>query len=115
MKKPSVGHASERRPQQPSNELSLATLEWLELLPPEVRPESLANQYGRVANALRLCWGRPEACLDYFEDLLIDRRGDRLGFPADVVMEIAILKDYYESAVHSAPQTVWEHISRRYH
>jgi len=115
MKKPSESYAGQRRTQQPSNELSLATLEWLQGLPAEVRPEALPNQYGRVANALRLCWGRPEACLDYFEDLLIDRRGDRLGFPADVVMEIAVLKDYYEAAVHGAAQTVWDHISRRYH
>jgi hypothetical protein len=115
MKKPDESHAKQRRAQQQNNELTPATREWLQTLPVTVRPESLAIRYGRVLNALRLCWGTPETCLDYFEDLLIDRRGDRLGFPADVVIEIAVLKDYYESAVHGTPQTVWEHISRRYH
>jgi hypothetical protein len=115
MKKPGESHANERRPQQPSNELTAATSEWLQTLPATVRPESLAIQYARVLNALRTCWGKPEACLDYFDDLLIDRRGDRLGFPADIVIEIAVLKDYYEAAVHGKAQTVWEHISRRNH
>jgi hypothetical protein len=115
MKKPTASYASQRRLQQPNDELTSATREWLQTLPLTVRPECLASEYARVANALRLCWSRPEACLDYFEDLLIDRRGDRLGFPADIVMEIAVLKDYYESEVHVSAQTVWEHISRYYH
>ena len=115
MKKPPESHATQRRTQQPTNELTPATHEWLQTLPAAVRPESLASQYGRVLNALRLCWGQPETCLDYFEDLLIDRRGDRLGFPADIVIEIAVLKDYYESALHGTAQSVWEHIARRYH
>ena len=115
MKKPDESRANQRRAQQPNNELTSATREWLQTLPATVRPESLAIHYGRVLNALWSCWETPETCLDYFEDLLIDRRGDRLGFPADVVIEIAVLKDYYESAVHGTAQTVWEHLSRRYH
>jgi hypothetical protein len=47
--------------------------------------------------------------------VLIDRRGDRLGFPADILIEIAVLKDYYESEVHVSAPTEWQHISRSYH
>ena len=116
MKKPNPENsAAQRRSQQPANSLNTETREWLATLPAAVRPQTLATGFARVANALRLTWSRPEACLDYFDDLLIDRRGDRLGFPADVVIEIAVLKDYYQSAVHPSEQSVWEHISKTRH
>ena len=107
--------AADRRTQQPANTLNTETREWLATLPAAVRPRQLAMEFARVANALRLTWGRPDVCLDYFDDLLIDRRGDRLGFPADVVIEIAVLKDYYQSAVHPSEQSVWDHISSTRH
>lgn len=116
MKKPvPESHATQRKTQQPADTLNPETQEWLETLPVPVRPNGLARDFGRVVNALRITWGRPEACLDYFHDLLIDRRGDRQGFPAEVAMEIAVLKDYYESAVHRTQQTVWDHISQTRH
>jgi hypothetical protein len=107
--------AAARRTQQPANSLNSETREWLATLPASVRPQLLAVDFARVANALRLTWGRPDVCLDYFDDLLIDRRGDRLGFPAEVVIEIAVLKDYYQSSVHPSEQSVWEHISKTRH
>jgi hypothetical protein len=116
MKKPLPGSpVRQRRTEQPANELNCETREWLQTLPVEVRPDSLANDYGRIVNALRLCWSRPETCLDYFEDLLIDRRGDRQGFPGNIAMEIAMLKDYYESLVHPGRPVVWQRISRTRH
>jgi hypothetical protein len=116
VKKPDPeNRAAQRRSQQPANSLNSETREWLATLPASVRPQALAMEFARVVNALRLTWSRPDVCLDYFDDLLIDRRGDRLGFPADVVLEIAALKDYYQSSVHLSEQTPWDHISRTRH
>jgi hypothetical protein len=65
-------------------------------------------EYVRIANALARAWSAPRACLEYFDDLLIDRRGGRQGFPFDVALELAGLKDYYETEVHPTSQTVWD-------
>jgi len=46
--------------------------------------------------------------LEYLDDLLIDRRGGRQGFPFDVALEIAGLKDYYETSIHPTAQTAWD-------
>lgn len=116
MKKPDPDNrAAQRRSQQPGNSLNSETQEWLETLPLSVRPQTLAKDFGRIVNALRTTWHRPEVCLEYFEDLLIDRRGDRRGFPAEVAMEIAALKDYYQTAVFVSGQTVWDQISQTRH
>jgi hypothetical protein len=107
--------SAQRRAQQPANELNSETREWLQTLPVEVQPQGLATEYGRIVNTLRLCWGRPQACLDYFDDLLIDRRGNRQGFPGDIAMEIALLKDYYQTSVHAGEPSDWQRIPRKYH
>jgi hypothetical protein len=96
-----------RRPQPPES-LQGDTIRWLAGLPPDVRPSALPIQYVRIANALARVWSDHRRCLEYFDDLLIDRRGGRQGFPFDVALEIAGLKDHYETVVHPTAQTAWD-------
>ena len=97
-----------RRRPQTAEVLLGDTIKWLAGLPYDVRPSLLPTQYARIANALARVWPTPRACLQYFDELLIDRRGNRQGFPFDVALELAGLKDYYETAVHPTSQTVWD-------
>jgi hypothetical protein len=97
-----------RRRPQPPEALHGDTIKWLASLPADVRPTLLPIQFVRIANALARVWPAPRACLNYLEDLLIDRRGGRHGFPFDVALEIARLKDHYETVVHPTSQTVWD-------
>ncbi|HEX4586106.1 MAG TPA: hypothetical protein VH183_14855 [Burkholderiaceae bacterium] len=97
-----------RRRPQPPEALVSDTIKWLAGLPADVRPTSLPIQFVRIANALARVWGDPRRCLEYLDDLLIDRRGGRQGFPFEVALEIAGLKDYYETTVHPTAQTAWD-------
>jgi hypothetical protein len=97
-----------RRRPQPPQQLHGDTIKWLAGLPADVRPTLLPIQFVRIANELARVWPAPRACLDYFDDLLIDRRGGRQGFPFDVALEIAGLKDHYETVVYPTSQTVWD-------
>lgn len=97
-----------RRKPQPPESLQTETIRWLASLPPDVRPTALPIQYVRIANALARAWGDQRRCLEYFDELLIDRRGGRQGFPFDVALEIAGLKDHYETVVHPMAQTAWD-------
>ena len=72
-----------------------ATVKWLEALPPEVRPVSLAGQYARIANLLAQHWSDDKACRAYFDELLTGRRGKRRGFPAHVRRELWVLREHY--------------------
>jgi hypothetical protein len=71
------------------------TAAWLEALPAHVRPGELACQFPRIANKLQEIWKRPAICEEYIEDLVVDRRGGRKGFPAKVATEIVELRNYY--------------------
>lgn len=96
-----------RRPQPPES-LTGDTIKWLAGLPSDVRPSALPIQFVRIANQLARVWPTPRVCLDYLDDLLIDHRGGRQGFPFDVALELAGLKDHYETVVHPTAQTAWD-------
>jgi len=101
-----------RRPQS-AETLSAETVQWLAALPPSVKPTLLPIEFVRIANALSRRWGTPSACLAYFDDLLINKRGPRRGFSIGIVLELAGLKNYFQTFVHPAPQTVWDEVSKR--
>ena len=76
--------------------LALETDLWLLRLPPKVRPQALIEQFPRVANRVARDW--PDAFLrDFcFEDLLVDRRGGRRGFPPEVRRDLVRLQKFSE-------------------
>ena len=43
----------------------------------------------------------------YFDELLVDRRGGRQGFPKDVLRELLVLRSYYER-FHPNLQSPWQ-------
>ncbi len=83
------------RKSQPVTILLPRTKQWLMELPPPVRPRALALQFARIANMLCAAWENPPDCRRYLNDLLIDRRGGRRGFPKPVAREIQVLSEYY--------------------
>lgn len=62
---------------------------------PERYPFALEQKYERILNKITDLWDTPEID-DYFADLLMDKRGDRQGFPQDVAHEIVILSKTHE-------------------
>lgn len=51
---------------------------------------ALEHSFPRIASALCMCWKTPE--IDHFIDgLLLDDRGDRMGFPIDVLDDLMFL------------------------
>ena len=84
-----------RDPGRQEQTLKPHTLEWAERLPAGMRPNELMQRYPRVANRLALCWNDAALTNRLLEDLLVDRRGGRQGFPPLVRSElIRIRVDY---------------------
>lgn len=89
-----------RRPPAPTDRvLAGHTLEWMSKLPVALRPSRLAERYPRVANQLATTWTSGMECSATFDDLLVDHRGGRIGFPYDVEVEIKELKQYRQVLV----------------
>jgi hypothetical protein len=71
------------------------TQKWLDALPYRVQPHALCEFYPRVANLLAASWTDTEGLRTYFNELFLDRRGGRAGFPPDVANDLRILRGYH--------------------
>lgn len=63
---------------------------------PELYPHHLEERFPRLVTKLVSAWDSPEKAAAVFDDLLIDRRGGRQGFPPEIAREIFRLSVAYE-------------------
>ena len=84
------------RKSEPANGLLKSTFAWASTLPIEVQPRSLLYKFPRIANLLAAMWPDPNSFRRYMDDLLVDKRGNRQGFPVDVLKELFELRAYYD-------------------
>ena len=89
----SIDFTRQRRA-QPVAFLLPSTQKWLDALPRRVQPHLLCDYYPRIANSLAAMWEDAEGLRAYFDELFIDRRGGRRGFPPDVLNDLRVLRYY---------------------
>lgn len=58
----------------------------------------LETRYQQVLKRIVRCWGSPGPLAEIFDDLLIDRRGDRQGWPPDAWAELMLLQQVHLAA-----------------
>jgi hypothetical protein len=107
---PAQGDYSSRRnaPDAGNVELDAAARAWLAALEENLRPQQLAAAYPRIVNRIADLWGIPRRMNRYFEQLLTDTRGDRVGFSLDIISELTALKDHYQTKVFPVPRDAWD-------
>lgn len=98
---------TKRRAAEPASGLLRPTAAWASMLPVEVRPNALMAEFPRVANLVAVLWKDPASLRRYVDDLLVDKRGNRQGFPVDVLREIFGLRAYYDE-LHPPTLHPWE-------
>ena len=86
--------AKRDRPNHRDNALSQSSLAWFESLPLPLRPKQLCVLYPRIANRLALCWPDLALTQRVFEEIVVDKRGGRRGFPSEVAVELAQLRRF---------------------
>ena len=92
-----------RRWPQPFDQPLPITARWVASLPDEVQPLALLQRLPRIANRLARLWEDDEALQIYFDDILVDRRGGRQGFPPDIHHELLVLWEYWKARHAPAP------------
>jgi hypothetical protein len=97
-----------KRTATPSEPLSDAAAAWIAELPPSVQPRQLALRYARLANRLCEVWPTPARCEKLLDDLMMDRRGGRRGFPLAIANELAALRDHYFRLHHTG--SAWDYV-----
>jgi hypothetical protein len=86
-----------RRKAQPHDEPLPVTFKWIARLPRRIWPTALLRHFPRIANLVAAYWDHPVAMHAYFDELLVDRRGDRQGFPSAVLTDVLRLRLHYEA------------------
>ena len=78
---------------------------------PHLYPQNLERQFPRVLSKIVAAWSSRESISALFSELLIDQRGDRQGFPPEIVREIFQLSIFYDglSPARKAASDVWRH------
>jgi hypothetical protein len=82
-----------RAEQPPDSRLSAETVTFLWSLEQSVRPYQLAVRFPRIVNKLARVWPEPAQRDRYLDELLIDSRGNRQGFPLRIPSELVALKE----------------------
>ena len=77
---------------RPLDRVLPGTQQWAQSLPMELTPDGVVRMYPRIANYLAIAWQDPNAVQEVLDDVLIDRRGGRQGFPPPVQKELLRLK-----------------------
>jgi hypothetical protein len=91
---PGYWEAQRRTPVPTDRAMAGVTLDWLLGLPAQVRPNQTAERYPRVANRIAQAWLNGQRCEETLNELLLDHRGGRRGFPPEVELELRSLKEY---------------------
>lgn len=72
-------------------------------------PEALKARFPHVLNKIAAAWGSALAMTELMQELLMDHRGGRQGFPFDALVEVQALNDAHLSRYPSGPMPsdVW--------
>ena len=76
----------------PLNDLLAITRRWADSLPTLGRPDALMRMYPRLANRIATAWSDPIAAQAVLDELIVDRRGGRSGFPMLVRADLMQLR-----------------------
>ena len=104
----------ERRPLRASDQALTGTARrWLRDLPSRRRPLRLCQLYPRVANRLAWCWRDATLASQVLDDLLVDRRGGREGFPRSVLRELQRLQQFNDQPrTERRDEGLWQRLGR---
>lgn len=59
-------------------------------------PDNLAKRYYRIMDKILTYWTEPESMNGYISSLIIDDRGDRAGFPEEVLNELLMIQKIHD-------------------
>ena len=94
-------------------DLSPDAAKLMSLLGPTLRPARLQALFPHVVNRLAAVWHQPAQFEREMEELLLNTRGNRAGFPSEIVAELIALREYYRTALHPQKSDPWSTVRVR--
>lgn len=97
------------RARQRPTELDTRAINWIARLQRDVQPRELGHQYPRIVNKLAQMWGNGQQMDNYLNELIVDTRGGRRGFPTTVRDELLILRSHNRTTNIASANDGWAH------
>lgn len=82
----------------------------LKAMPLDVRPSNVVSKFPHIMNLISRSWNEPKEFVKTLDELLIDDRGNRVGFPFAVIVELTELREYYFSTVRPEARKLWDRL-----
>ena len=96
-----------------SSELTGAAVRLLDTLARKCSMRELAARFPRVLNRIAEVWDDPTRAEHCFEELMLDSRGTRAGFPSEVLNELVALRTYNASRIFPKRVDPWQEMHLR--
>jgi hypothetical protein len=80
----------------------------IETLPKAIRPTGIIANFPHIMNLIAANWHEPRAFVQTLDELLMDDRGNRAGFPFAVIVELTDLREHYFSSVRPEARKLWD-------
>jgi hypothetical protein len=94
----------------PRAELDQRSKQILAALPTEMRPSNIVSMFPHIMNLISKSWHDPKEFVKTLDELLIDDRGNRVGFPFAVIVELTDLREHYFSTVRPEARKLWDRL-----
>jgi hypothetical protein len=98
------------RARQRTIDLDSFAFAWMAHLPREVQPLELGRLYPRIVNNLTQLWTNGSQIDSYLDELLLDKRGRRNGFPKVVRDELLVLRTHNMKKYTANQHGGWENV-----
>jgi hypothetical protein len=80
----------------------------IETLPKAIRPNGIITNFPHIMNLIAASWHEPRAFVQTLDELLMDDRGNRAGFPFAIIVELTDLREHYFSSVRPEARKLWD-------
>jgi hypothetical protein len=82
----------------------------LETIPSEIRPSIIVSKFPHIMNLISKSWHEPKEFVKTLDELLMDDRRNRMGFPFAIIVELTDLREHYFSAVRPEARKLWDRL-----
>jgi hypothetical protein len=110
---PRLNQSAEANGQPKRTELSPDAVRLLAQLPARLRLPTLPAAFPHIVNRLAQVWQRPGEFERYMEELLLNSRVDRHGFPLQIVAELTALRECHQSKQQPKKNDPWSTVHVR--
>jgi hypothetical protein len=94
----------------PRAELDQRSKQILQTIPAEIRPTNIVANFPHIMNLVSKSWHEPKEFVKTLDELLIDDRGNRVGFPFAIIVELTDLREHYFSTVRPEARKLWDRL-----